>query len=188
MSTNPFSFRLPVAYTIPTHIEYDGQKIPIPSQIRENIRMLFNVGTDHDQAIVALNAKITALQAASTATATPTATSTSTSTSSGTSTALPFMSITAVNSSVNIGFTGATNAAFMATAGAGGITLSLPTARGVSSQIIIVKQVDSGAGGVTINPISGEFIDSDTSYVLSNMNQYVMMISDGTQWQIIANN
>jgi hypothetical protein len=58
MSSNLTSFRLPSAYTIPTHIEHEGMKIPIPSQIRDNVRMLFNGVLDAHQAIVKLKAQV----------------------------------------------------------------------------------------------------------------------------------
>lgn len=57
MSSNPTSFRLPTAYNVPTHIEHNGEKIALPTQIRDNIRMLFNGLLDAHQAIVALNGK-----------------------------------------------------------------------------------------------------------------------------------
>ena len=59
MSSNLTSFRLPSAYTIPEHIEHNGQKIPVPPQIRDNVRMLFNGLLDAHQAIVKLNQRPT---------------------------------------------------------------------------------------------------------------------------------
>jgi len=58
VSGNPTSFRLPSAYTIPTSIEHEGKNIPLPSQIRDNVRMLFNGLLDAHQAIVSLNDKL----------------------------------------------------------------------------------------------------------------------------------
>jgi hypothetical protein len=54
VSTNPTSFRLPSAYTIPTHIEHEGKKIALPTQLRDNVRMLFNGLLDAHQAIISL--------------------------------------------------------------------------------------------------------------------------------------
>jgi hypothetical protein len=58
MSTNPTSFRLPTALTVPNDIEHKGEKIPLPSQIRDNIRLLFNGVLDVHQAVVELNSKV----------------------------------------------------------------------------------------------------------------------------------
>jgi len=58
MSTNPTSFRLPTALQIPTHIDHNGQKIPIPQPIRDNVRLLFNGLLDAHQAIISLNQKV----------------------------------------------------------------------------------------------------------------------------------
>jgi hypothetical protein len=58
MSSNPLSFRLPLAYQIPEHIEHEGKKIPLPPQIRDNVRMLFNGLQDLRQAITSLNGKV----------------------------------------------------------------------------------------------------------------------------------
>lgn len=57
MSSNPTSFRLPTALTIPSNIEHEGKKIALPSQIRDNIRLLFNGMLDVHQAVVSLNSK-----------------------------------------------------------------------------------------------------------------------------------
>jgi hypothetical protein len=66
MSSNLTSFRLPSAYAIPAYIEHEGKKIPLPSQIRDNIRMVFNGLLDAHQAIVSLNEKVGAAGAKTT--------------------------------------------------------------------------------------------------------------------------
>jgi hypothetical protein len=76
----------------------------------------------------------------------------------------------------------------LATGGAGGIALSLPNPTTCSGQPIVYKKVDSGAGFVTINPFASETIDGQSSYVLVNQYQYVEVMSDGTNWQLINNN
>jgi hypothetical protein len=75
------------------------------------------------------------------------------------------------------------------TAGAGGITDVLPTAVGHLGQGFLIKKVDSAAGAVTINTTSSQTIDSAVApYSLTNQNQYVLVVSDNANWQIIANN
>ena len=74
-----------------------------------------------------------------------------------------------------------------ATGGAGGITLTLPTAVGLNNQACI-KKVDSGVGAVTIATTGGQTIDGSSSYLLVNQWQYVTIQSDGANWLIVANN
>lgn len=61
MSSNQTSFRLPTAYDIPEQIEHKGEKLPVPPQIRQNVRMLFNGLLDAHQAIVKLKAQLGAV-------------------------------------------------------------------------------------------------------------------------------
>lgn len=189
MSANPTSFRLPSAYTIPETIFHNGEEIPLPPQIRDNIRMLFNGLLDAHQAIGSLKTQLSAVSATTT-----TITQTVVSSSSSSVPAPPFMVLQQVNSTITIGFAGAQNTFVEATAGASGITITLVTARGVTTQFIILKKVDNSMGVVTINAFSGppqETIDGTDfggTYVLTNYNQYVVIMSDGTNWNIIANN
>lgn len=66
MSSNQTSFRLPSAYTIPEYIDHEGKKIRLPSQIRDNDRVLFNGLLDAHQAIVTLNTKLAGLKGGTT--------------------------------------------------------------------------------------------------------------------------
>ena len=68
--SNDTSFRLPSALTIPEHIVHQDQKIPLPRQIRDNIRLLFNGLLDVHQAIVSLNTKVKSSSPATTNTVT----------------------------------------------------------------------------------------------------------------------
>jgi hypothetical protein len=69
-----------------------------------------------------------------------------------------------------------------ATAGAGGITLTLPTAVGLGGQRATVVMVDTGAGGVTLaGTISG-----NTNYELTNQWQSVTVESNNTSWRVTA--
>ena len=63
MSAAQTSFRLPLALQIPEHITYKGDKIPLPTQLRDNVRMLFNAVLDSHQAIATLHTRLTDLQA-----------------------------------------------------------------------------------------------------------------------------
>lgn len=100
-------------------------------------------------------------------------------------------SVQLINSSQSVGFAGASNTLVLATSGAGGITVTLPSAIGVPGQVVKVKKVDSGVGAVAIATVSAQTIDGTlygTSYSLTNLMQYVALESDGSNWNIVANN
>lgn len=69
----------------------------------------------------------------------------------------------------------------LATAGAGGFTVTLPAvSRNAQVQ---VKKVDSGAGTITVSPASGT-IDGAASYALVVQYDSVTLVCDGTNWNI----
>lgn len=74
------------------------------------------------------------------------------------------------------------------TGGVGGITDTLPTAVGKYGRGFLVKKIDSGAGAITVATTGGQTIDGLSTYSLVNPGQYVLVISDNTNWQIIGNN
>lgn len=78
------------------------------------------------------------------------------------------------------------------TGGVGGITDTLPSAVGHFGEGFWIKKVDVGAGAVTINTSAGQTIDGEagggTSYSLVNPGQYVLVVSDGANYQIMAAN
>ena len=73
-----------------------------------------------------------------------------------------------------------------ATAGAGGITLTLPTAAGITGQSARITMIDTGAGGVTIGTTGGQTINGGTTYALTNQWQTVTLESNGTNWRRTA--
>jgi hypothetical protein len=78
------------------------------------------------------------------------------------------------------------------TGGALGIADILPSAVGHFGQGFLVKKIDSGVGVVVLNTSSAQTIldigGPISSYSLTNQGQYVMVVSDGANWQIVANN
>jgi len=70
----------------------------------------------------------------------------------------------------------------LGTSGAGGITLTLPTA--VSGKVVIVKKVDSGVGALTISgPTNG--IDGATTKALYHQYETMTFVSNGSVWYVI---
>jgi hypothetical protein len=76
----------------------------------------------------------------------------------------------------------------LATAGAADITRTLPTAVGIRNQVVIVKKVDSGVGNVIVEGNGSETIDNALTYTLSEQNEFIAMISDNANWQVIGGN
>lgn len=68
----------------------------------------------------------------------------------------------------------------------GTITITLPSASGIAGKIYTIKKTDtSGSNLVTIDGDAAETIDGDATYVLDQQNQFVTIISNGTNWNII---
>ena len=82
----------------------------------------------------------------------------------------------------------ATHDAVLMTTGAVNRTITLPTAVGITGRVYTVKKVDSGAGTATLDANGTETIDGSLTYVLVNQYQYVVVVSDGANWVIVANN
>jgi hypothetical protein len=95
-------------------------------------------------------------------------------------------SVQFISTTQAVGFLSAINTLILATAGGAGITLTLPSAVGVSGQTFRIKMIDTGAGGVTINTTGGQTIDGALTNVLTNRNQIVQLESDNTNWRIVA--
>lgn len=50
------------------------------------------------------------------------------------------------------------------------------------------KKIDNTANAITIATVSSQTIDGSTTYVLSSQNNFVSIISDGSNWKITATN
>lgn len=91
-----------------------------------------------------------------------------------------------ISGGVNVSSSG--NVLVLATGGAGGITVTLPTAVGAAGQSACIKKTDSGVGAVTVATTGGQTIDGASTYLLVNQYQYVTVQSDGSNWWIVAQN
>lgn len=65
-------------------------------------------------------------------------------------------------------------------------TLTLPTAAGVTGKQYTGKLIASSTG--TVATTSSQTIDGSTTYSLPAQYKYVTVVSDGANWQIVANN
>lgn len=95
-------------------------------------------------------------------------------------------SVQSLISSQPISFLGATNTFVKATAGVSGITLTLPSAVGLSGRSVKVIMVDQGLGGVSINTTLGQTINGQSSYSLTNQYQAVILESDNANWFVMS--
>lgn len=71
----------------------------------------------------------------------------------------------------------------LCTAGAGGITVTLPAP--ATGKKVVIKKVDSGAGAVTISRNSTDTIDGGTTAALYYQYESMTLVSDGTNWFIV---
>ena len=73
----------------------------------------------------------------------------------------------------------------LADATGGAITMTLPTAVGVTGRIYQIKRINSGANAVTIATTAAQTIDGDTTQVLVVQNVNLSLISDSANWRIL---
>lgn len=74
----------------------------------------------------------------------------------------------------------------LADATSGAITVNLPAASGDNeNRMIAVKKVDSSVNAVTVDGNASETIDGSTTRVLSSQYDVVMMVSDGSNWNVV---
>ena len=78
----------------------------------------------------------------------------------------------------------ATDSGILGDATSGGITITLPTAVGISQKFTIQKK-DSSGNSVTIATTSSQTINGSTTKTLSTQYQSVTVASDGSNWYIV---
>lgn len=79
-----------------------------------------------------------------------------------------------------------TDSAILGNATSAAFTVTLPTAVGVAGQTYFIKKTDSSGNAVTVGTTSSQTIDGVTTYVLGAQYQSVSVVSDGSNWQAIA--
>jgi hypothetical protein len=81
----------------------------------------------------------------------------------------------------------ATDYAVIANNGAAAITVTLPAAAAnLAGRTYAIKADVNNAGGVTVNTAGGN-IDGIATYVLVGANNSIVVICDGTNWQVLSN-
>lgn len=69
----------------------------------------------------------------------------------------------------------------------GALTVELPNAGDAVGALMVVKKIDTSKNIITVTEDGGDGPDS-TSYYLGGENDYVMMVSNGAEWFVIASN
>ncbi len=70
----------------------------------------------------------------------------------------------------------------------GAITISLPTAVGVTGRIYVIKKISGAGNNVTIDGFASETIDGVTTNTLTTQYNSIMIQSDGANWYILSKN
>jgi hypothetical protein len=71
-------------------------------------------------------------------------------------------------------------------AGSGAVTITVPTAAGIAGRLYTIKKTDASANAVTVAATGGQTFDGSATISLSTQNQHVTVISNGTNWDLIA--
>jgi hypothetical protein len=80
----------------------------------------------------------------------------------------------------------ASDSVITADATGGAFTVTLPTAVGIAGRAYTVKKIDASANAVTVGTTSSQTIDGAVTAALSARYQFVTVVSDGANWQIVA--
>jgi hypothetical protein len=70
----------------------------------------------------------------------------------------------------------------LADASVASITVTLPNAADWEKKFYTIKKIDDTPNLVTLQAVSGQKIDGDTSFILSGQNNQITIISDGSNW------
>ena len=81
-------------------------------------------------------------------------------------------------------YTAASEVVIICDATSGDLTITLPTAVGITGRIYYIKRIDGSANTVTVDGNGSETIDDGLTITLS---QYdcLQIVSDGTEWWIL---
>ena len=66
------------------------------------------------------------------------------------------------------------------------VTITLPTTVGRKGKYYIIKKIDDGTKDVIIDGHGDELIDGSATLTLLEQYDFALIVSDGTNWQVIA--
>jgi len=89
------------------------------------------------------------------------------------------------NETKSSNFTASTSTYYRINTTGGAVTVSLPTAVGISGVVYTFKLIN-GANTLTIDPHSTETIDDASNWSTTKLYEKITIISNGTNWEIIA--
>lgn len=75
---------------------------------------------------------------------------------------------------------------FACTATSGAIIATLPAASASAGLHIAFKKMDTSANAVTVTAAGSDLIDGQPTFPIATQYGYVMLVCDGTQWNIVA--
>ena len=79
----------------------------------------------------------------------------------------------------------ATDSVILVNAASGAVTITLPTAVGISGIMYTVKRIDSGSNAVLVNTTSSQTIDGSLNINVGAQYNSVNLVSDGANWVIV---
>lgn len=83
-------------------------------------------------------------------------------------------------------YTAADDDVILGDATSGAITITLPTAAGISGKTYLIKKTDSSTNAVIVDGAGAESIDGAATVSVWNQYKHLQIVSDGTNWDIIA--
>jgi hypothetical protein len=98
---------------------------------------------------------------------------------------IPVMSTSVINRNVSLISTNTTLDAHNVISASGNITITLPSAVGISGREYIIKKSDSSATTITINTTSSQKIDGALTLSITTQYQSYTLISDSLNWMIL---
>ncbi|GIX04970.1 MAG: hypothetical protein KatS3mg114_0839 [Planctomycetaceae bacterium] len=78
-----------------------------------------------------------------------------------------------------------TDSVLLCDATSGALTVTLPTAAGITGRQYSIKRISSGANTVTVAAQSGQTIDGTATRVLGTQYETVTVVSDGSNWWVV---
>jgi hypothetical protein len=82
--------------------------------------------------------------------------------------------------------TGSNRVLYRCDATSGAFPANLPAAATAAGLTVAFKKTDSSANAITVTGNSSDKIDGSGTYPLTAQNQFVILVCDGTQWNIIS--